>query len=518
MYVKINAFASHGIDTIPIEIEVNVASRGFPSFDIVGLPSKAIAESKDRVKTAIINSGFKFPNKKITINLAPANIPKEGSSYDLPIAVGILSIEKGFNVPRDALFHGELSLDGSLRFTQGGLLAALHAKKYNLKGLYLAELSCKGASVVDGVDVYPVKDLVMLARHLGENVQLPKMIVQKSVKYRYCNKNKREYDNEHTRGSSIDYVIGQNQAKRALQIAAAGGHNVLMTGLPGVGKSMLAKSFSQILPPLTFEESIEVTKIYSVSGNITPDETLITRRPFRSPHHTISYAGMIGGGNIPKPGEISLAHRGVLFLDEISEFSKSIIESLRQPIEDGSVTISRRFGSITYPSKFILIAAMNPCPCGYYKSGSNRCICTQNMIKKHNKKISGAILDRIDLHIYLGSLSEEDLVKGGNIVDKGKHQEIVTEIFGARERQKRRFKEDGVFINNEMNNELLSKYCVLKKACSVLMKRAATKFNLSARSYFRIIKVARTIADLDGSEDIESVHLAEAIQYRRRTA
>ncbi|MFC1722100.1 YifB family Mg chelatase-like AAA ATPase [Patescibacteria group bacterium] len=506
MLIKVKSAANYGINTIGVDVEVNVASRGFPSFDIVGLPSKAVAESKDRVKTAIINSGFEFPNKKITINLAPADLPKEGSFYDLPIAVGIMSVVLEKELPESSIFYGELSLDGGLRHTKGSLLIAIYAKENDYKKFILPISCANEASVVDGIDVIPINNL----RNLHDiliGVSSPKP--HKFVKKRNGTKENHPFD-------FVD-VLGQYQAKRALEIAIAGGHNCLLVGSPGGGKTMLAKALKSVLPPLNYSESIEVTKIYSAAGIIKPNQSLISARQIRSPHHTTSYAGMIGGGSNPKPGEISLAHRGVLFLDELAEFPRHVLETLRQPIEDGEVTIARSLCSVTFPCRFIFIAASNPCPCGYASHPKRTCTCTQHQINRYNKKISGPLLDRIDLHVNVNSVDPSELsVKKAFTKNVDTSKKIKNRILEARKIQLNRLEAEKLYANSEMNNEQLGKYCVLSRGSDKIIKFAIRKFNLSARSYFKIIKVSRTIADLDRSKNIEERHVSEALQFRRK--
>lgn len=506
MLVKVKSMSTYGIEPLGIDVEVNVATRGLPSFDIVGLPDKTVAESKERVKTALINSGFEFPQKRITVNLAPADKPKEGAFFDLPIAVGIISIMTNLSLPNNALFYGELSLDGSLRHVRGSLIAALYARENNIKDLYISDECKKEASVINAINVYGVKNLEQLFHHLTEYKML-----KKTPAY--------AMRDEIILESPFDFqdIIGQYHAKRALEIAAAGAHNALMTGVPGSGKTMMAKAFGSILPDLTLEESIEVTKIHTSVGYISPNQGLITNRQIRTPHHTTSYAGLIGGGHFPKPGEISLAHRGVLFLDEFPEFSRYIIESLRQPLEDGVITISRSSGTATYPAKFTLIAASNPCPCGYYGSTNKKCTCTTYQIQKYNKKISGPILDRIDLFTMINAV-EVDELSGTKIVNskEGTSKSIKHRVQLARNRQLKRFKNLNIYTNSEMGNTDIECFCNLDTICLSLLRTAVKKFNMSARSYFKTIKIARTIADLENKENITEKHIAEALQYRHQ--
>jgi magnesium chelatase family protein len=502
MLIKISSITNSGLDSIGVDVEINIADRGLPSFDIVGLANKSVEESKERVRTAISNSGVNFPSKKIMVNLAPADTPKEGSFYDLPIAIGILSSILGFKIPRRSLFFGELSLDGGLRHTKGALLLALFAKKDGYENVFLPKESANEAAVVSGVNVYGVKNLKELVTHIKGN--------QKMKPFSY--KEKEEFQDIEF---DMSEIIGQEQTKRASEIAAAGGHNLFMVGTPGSGKTMIAKALSGILPPLNESESLEVTKLYSISGMIPPNGSIITKRPVRSPHHTISSVGLIGGGTKPKPGEISLAHRGVLFLDEFNEFPRSVLEALRQPLEDGYLTISRSRERVNYPARFMLVASANPCPCGYLNHPKKACICSPREVERYRKRISGPILDRIDLHVNTPAVDIKKLSNNKKIESKLETSQIIrNRVQEVRKIQLDRFKNENIRLNSEMKNKQIKKYINLDKNVEQILSLAAVKHNLSARSYFKMIKVARTIADLDGSKKILLEHMAEALQFR----
>ena len=505
MLAKIYSGALVGIDSVLIEVEVDVASLGMPSFTIVGLPDKAVEEAKERVKSAIKNSGANFPVKRITVNLAPADFPKEGPSYDLPIALGILIASGQLVCDMSKCFLlGELSLDGSLRSVRGVLPYTMLAKEKGFSDVFIPAHNAREASLISEITVYPVESLKELVVHLS---QVKKIDPQPFLNYQDLSVID-QFD------SDLKDVKGQEQAKRALEIGAAGGHNLFFKGPPGGGKTLLARTLPSILPRLTLAESLEVTKIYSTAGLLPKDMPLLIRRPFRSPHHSISYAGLIGGGSNPRPGEISLSHRGVLFLDEFPEFPRQVLESMRQPLEDGIVAVSRVKSTCYFPSRFMLVAAANPCPCGYLGDSKHICTCSSSQITRYQKRISGPIIDRIDLQVDVPAvkfdkLTEEDEVRESSC-------DVSKRVWAAYERQKKRFAEDGIFSNSEMRLKEIKKYCHIEREAYVLLKEAVSKMNLSARSYFKIIKLSQTIADLEETEKIRSHHVAEALQYRFR--
>lgn len=509
MFAKVFSGSIVGLDGTLVEVETDLLS-GLPAFNMVGLPDKAVEESRERVRSALKNIGADLPAKRITVNLAPGDLPKEGPSFDLPIAVSIL-LATGQLTPEGAkstldlsqsMFLGELSLDGTLRSTNGVLPVVLLAKSIGMREVFIPFENALEAAVIEGITIYAARTLTEIFLHLTNQKALESI---KNASYESFLQEE-EYDFD------MRDIKGQEFVKRAVEIAVAGGHNVLLKGPPGSGKTLIAKTIPSILPPLTFDEAIEVTKLYSISG-LLGKSSLMVVRPFRNPHHTTSHIGLIGGSAIPKPGEVSLAHRGVLFLDEFPEFPRLALEALRQPLEDGYVVVSRARQRIKFPSRFMLVAALNPCPCGFYGDPNNECTCTSSQILKYQKKISGPMLDRIDIHIDVPAVKASKIVADDDNEAESSIK-IRKRVVAARKKQNARFKTKKIVTNSEMANREIKEFCKMDEATRDILKQALVRLSLSARAYHKVIKVAQTIADLSGSQSIKREHVLEALQYR----
>jgi magnesium chelatase family protein len=504
MLAKVFSCAVVGLEGAIVQVEVDI-SRGLPSITIVGLPDTAVQESRERVRAAIKNSGLHYPGSRLTVNLAPADLRKEGPAYDLPIALGIiLANEQLWADVSSSVFIGELSLDGTVRHTDGILPMVSTAREQGFERVFVPAVDAPEASLIRGLEVFPVESLGRLAMQLQGLEELERY----RAEFDFDDSEPPEYVTD------MCHIKGQEHVKRALEVAASGGHNVLMTGPPGAGKTLMARAMPSILPSMSIDEALDVTKIYSISGLLPPETPLVRRRPFRAPHHTISHAGLVGGGQWPRPGEISLAHHGVLFLDELPEFGTRVLEVMRQPMEDKVVTISRAQGTLTFPASFMLVAAMNPCPCGYFGDPHKECTCSLSMVSRYQKRLSGPLLDRIDIHVEVPRVEYEKLTD-----DRlGEPSEAVRQrVEKARRIQRERFADTDLACNADMGPAQVREYCKLDETGRSLLRAAMQQLQMSARAFHRVLKLSRTIADLAGSEDIQTAHLAEAIQYRPRT-